>query len=582
MLGTADVLTIINNMLLLFGGVAAFIIGMNMMGNGLEKAAGKPIRRLMGRATNNRVLGVLTGAAVTAVVTSSSATTVMIVGFVNVGLMTLAQAASVIMGANIGTTITAFISALSTTGGQLEVTSIFAFCAFVGALMNMISKKDSVKSVGTILEGLGLIFVGLSLMSSSMSELLAEYVVVDGEVVENEIAKAVKSMFTAIGYGKERLTWEIVVLFLIGAALTALVQSSAAVTAIVISLASSGLISMEMAMFIILGTNVGTCMTAMLSSIGTNLNARRTAVFHLMFNIIGSLIFIIILAFTAQYIAAFLDRMGAISWEIAIFHMSFNILTTLILLPFTNLLVRFVCFLMPEKKNKEEGDKRVIDPRLIRTPPIAVGQSRKMLSLLYQDAYENYERALGMLLSGDTTERQLFRDSYEKVKKSIDETTNFLVQLSMSELTESDENKVSSFYHVLSDIERVCDYSKNIADFAEQMDEEDIKFSESAARDIRNMDDLLKAQYGYSEKAFGGIDISFLANIEVTDKQIDVMGDEMKQSHLQRTADSECTPEAGAIFLQITMSMERIGGHMMNIGTSIRMYAATSAPIIAQ
>ena len=296
-LGASEILTIVNSMLLLFGGVAAFIIGMNMMGTNLETAAGKSMRRLMSKATKNRFLGVGTGAAVTAIVTSSSATTVMIVGFVNVGLMTLTQAASVIMGANIGTTITAFITAVSTTGAEFEITALFAFVAFVGVLMSMLGKKDQIKRVGAILQGLGLIFIGMNVLSVTM-----------GGMLKNPgIKEAVEQVFIAIGYGKETLTWEIIVLFLLGTLLTGLVQSSAAITAIAISLASQNLISLPMAMFIILGTNVGTCVTALFSSLGTNVNARRAAVVHLLFNVIGSIIFIIPLAFTSGYVASFLN-----------------------------------------------------------------------------------------------------------------------------------------------------------------------------------------------------------------------------------------------------------------------------------
>ncbi len=376
-LSSANILTIVNSLLLLFGGVAAFIVGMNIMGNNLEKAAGKPMRRLMGKATKNRFLGVGTGAAVTAIVTSSSATTVMIVGFVNVGLMTLAQAASVIMGANIGTTITAFITAISTAGNELSVTSVFAFAAFVGVLMSMISKNEKVKRAGSILQGVGLIFIGMNVMSGSVGGLMTEKVIENGVAVSNPIAQAVKDMFVAIGLGKKVLTWEIPVLFLLGAALTGLMQSSAAITAIVISLASSGLISLPMAMFIILGTNVGTCVTALLSSLGTNVNARRTAVVHLLFNIIGSIIFIIPLSVPAvsNGIASALANISNISWQIAVFHMAFNVLTTALLLGFVNYLVKLACILVPDKKpKKQEDDGETLDVRLLKTPAIAVGQ----------------------------------------------------------------------------------------------------------------------------------------------------------------------------------------------------------------
>ena len=262
-LTASDALSIINNFLLLLGGVAALMIGINMMGNNIEKAAGRHMRRLMAKATKNRFLGVATGAAVTTLVTSSGATTVMIVGFVNVGLMTLAQAVSVIMGANIGTTVTAFITAVSTTGGGIKTAAVFAFFAFVGVLMNMFGKKDLIKQIGLILAGLGLIFVGMNTMSGSMSSLL-------DESKNGNIARAVKDMFASIGGGGGNLTWQIPVLFILGALLTGLVQSSAAVTAIVMSLAAANAVDMQFAIFVILGTNLGTCAVALLSSLGTS------------------------------------------------------------------------------------------------------------------------------------------------------------------------------------------------------------------------------------------------------------------------------------------------------------------------
>ncbi|MCD8293879.1 MAG: Na/Pi cotransporter family protein [Clostridia bacterium] len=569
-LNVEDVLTIVNNLLLMLGGVAAFIIGMNMMGNGLEKAAGKPIRRLMGKATKNRFLGIVTGAAVTAIVTSSSATTVMIVGFVNVGLMTLAQATSLIMGANIGTTITAFISAISTTGGTLEITSIFAFIAFVGALMTMISKNEKVKRVGVILEGLGLIFVGMNTMSSSMATLIKD--------TDSNVSIAIQNLFVAIGAGKDTLTWEIIVLFLLGALITGLVQSSAAVTAIVISLASANLITFPMAMFIILGTNVGTTVTAMLSSIGTSVNARRTAMVHLMFNIIGSVIFMIVLAFTSKYVSAFLDKaIGIVSWEIAIFHMCFNILTTLILVPFIKYLVKLACIIVREKKGKPEETAEPLDSRILKTPAIAVGQTRKEFCRVMDDTYSNYRLALDMLTSRNASEKEKFTEEKKRIDGICEYLTKFLVKLSLSELSEVDENKVSSFYHVASDIGRIGDYSENIANYAEKMADDDLNFSEHAWDEVREMDTLISRLYNYAEKAFGGIDVSYLSNAEFVEKDIDKMSDQMRESHLRRTAENRCTPEAGAIFLELTISMERIGGHLKNIADSIRMYAGTSS-----
>ncbi|MDE7329977.1 MAG: Na/Pi cotransporter family protein [Clostridia bacterium] len=563
-LGGSEVLTVINCMLLLFGGVAAFIIGMNMMGSNLETAAGKSMRRLMAKATKNRFLGVATGAAVTAIVTSSSATTVMIVGFVNVGLMTLTQAASIIMGANIGTTVTAFITAISTAGAEFEITALFAFVAFVGVLMSMLGKKEKVKRIGAVLQGLGLIFIGMNVMSATMGNMLGD----------EGIKSAVESVFISIGYGKDVLTWEIIVLFLLGALLTGLVQSSAAITAIAISLASSGLISLPMAMFIILGTNVGTCVTALFSSLGTNTNAKRTAVVHLLFNVIGSIIFIIPLAFTSGYIADFLNSfIPALSWQIAIFHMVFNLLTTAILLPFIKYLVKLACLIVPEKKGASNSDEHeTLDKRLLRTPAIAVGQVRKELTYMGKLAFDNYKRALDMLLSGDLGSVKDFAVTEKNINDYNSYISSFLVKLSLQDLAEIDEKKVSSFYHVASDIERIGDYAENIVEYAMKMAEEKAQFSEHAKQEILEMDEHITRLYGCVRSVFADIDLKYMDEVEREESATDKVCEKMQQAHLRRANENRCTPEAGAVYLQLAINMERIGDHMHNIANSVKTY----------
>ncbi len=564
-LGASEVLKILNSMLLLFGGVAAFIIGMNMMGGNLETAAGKSMRRLMAKATKNRFLGVGTGAAVTAIVTSSSATTVMIVGFVNVGLMTLTQAASIIMGANIGTTITAFITAVSTAGAEFEVTALFAFVAFVGVLMSMLGKTDKIKRIGAILQGLGLIFIGMNVMSATMGDMLNDA----------EIKGAVENAFISIGYGKDVLSWEIAVLFLLGALLTGLVQSSAAITAIVISLAASNLISLPMAMFIILGTNVGTCVTALFSSLGTSVNARRTAVVHLLFNVIGSVIFIIPLAFISGYLADFFNSfIPALSWQIAIFHMAFNLLTTAILLPFVNYLVKLACLIVPDKKGKTQSaeDYGLLDKRLLRTPAIAVGQVRKELTHMGNLAFGNYKRSLDMLLNGDFSQKSEFEKTEKEINDYNSYISSFLVKLSLLELAETDEKKVSSFYHVASDLERIGDYAENIVEYADRMAENKEQFSEHAKSEILEMDLHLTELFKNVEKVFADIDTSYIGEVEKEEAATDEMCEKMQKSHLRRLNENRCTPTAGSVYLQLAINMERIGDHMHNVANSVKSY----------
>ena len=566
-LTASEVLTIINSAFFILGGIAVFMVGMNMMGKSLETAAGKSVRRLMGKATKNRATGVLTGAAVTALVNSSAATTVMIVGFVNVGIMTLVQAASVIMGANIGTTISAFIMALSSAGGvEFSVAAVFALVAFAGFILTLVGKKDNIKRIGVILEGVGLIFIGLDVMSGAVSDLMAK---------EN-IQGAISGVFTALGNDPSKtLTWEIIVLFLLGALLTAAMQSSAALTAIIISLAGQGLISLQMAMCIILGANVGTCLTSLISSMGASVNAKRAAMVHLLFNALGCFIFIWPVAFAGKYIGKALSGIDT-QWQIAIFHMVFNLLTTLLLIPFVKYLVKLACLIVPEKKGAKHSDaeeEETLDRRLLKTPPIAVGQVRKQLVRMGKEAFSNYKLSLDMVLSGDLSHKEQFEQTEKLINENNRYITSFLVKLSLEDLAEADEKKISSFYHVAADIERIGDYAENIVEYAEKMVEANAQFSEHAKEEIREMDLHVTELYKWVERTFSEISLKYIPQVDAEEQATDDTCRKMQQSHLRRMNEGRCTAEAGAIYLQLALNLERIGDHMRNIANSVKGYA---------
>lgn len=559
-----DVLVIFNSAFFILGGVAVFMVGMNMMGASLEAAAGKSMRRLMAKATGNRFLGVATGAAVTAIVNSSSATTVMIVGFVNVGLMTLTQAASVIMGANIGTTISAFIMALSSSGGAFSIAAVFAFLAFLGFVLNLVVKNQQLKKIGVIFEGVGLIFIGLNVMSVAV-----------GELMEGNIGAEVSNMFVALGNNSKQLTWEIIVLFFLGTALTAALQSSAALTAIVISLAGAGLISLQMAMCIILGANVGTCVTSLISSMGASVNAKRTAMVHLLFNVTGCIIFIIPVAFAGGYIAQFINSLiPKTQWQIAAFHMIFNLITTLLLLPFIKILVKIACVIVPEKVGEalaEDGE--TLDKRLLKTPAIAVGQVRKEILKMGEEAYANYKRSVNMLIKGDLSQKEEFDATEKSINENNRYINSFLVKLSLEDLAEADEKKISSFYHVTSDIERIGDYAENIVEYAERMILEKSEFSEHAKAEILEMDGHITELYKLVGAAFSEIDLKYIPDIEREEQATDDVCTKMQEAHLRRMTQNSCTPAAGAVYLQLALILERIGDHMHNIANSIKAYA---------
>ncbi len=568
-----DVLKIINSFFFILGGIAVFMLGMKMMGASLEAAAGKSMRRLMGKAVRNRFVGVCTGAAVTTIVNSSAATTVMVVGFVNVGLMTLVQATSVIMGANIGTTVSAFIMALSSAGGAFSITAIFALAAFAGFVVNLVCKKDKTKRIGNILEGIGIIFIGLNVMSSAVNSLM--------DPDAGNVRAAVEQLFQAIGGGVDNLTWHIPVLFLLGAVLTAAMQSSAALTAIIISLASSGLISLQMAMCIILGANVGTCLTSLISSMGASVNAKRAAMVHLLFNVAGCFIFIWPVAFAGKYIANFMNGLiPDTQWQIAIFHMVFNVTTTFLLLPFIKYLVKLACIIVHDKKGAPaEEEYETLDKRFLKTPVIAVGQARKEILRMGDAAFSNYKLALDMLLSGDLSKKEQFAATEKSINETNHYVSSFLVKLTLEDLGESDEKKLGTFYHVTSDLERIGDYAENIVEYAQKMAQGAAAFSEHAVEEIREMDGHLTALYDNVKKTFSEINLQYLPAVEREESATDDTCRRMQQAHLRRMSEGRCTAEAGAIYLQLAINMERIGDHMHNIANSVISYGHGGASV---
>ena len=565
------VLQIVSALFYVLGGITVFMIGMDILGANLEKAAGSKMRHLIGKATKNKFVGIATGTAITAIIQSSSATTVMVVGFVNIGMMTLIQATSIIMGANIGTTITAFLSALSMGGAELEISAVFAFIAFVGLMMTLFSKQEKTKRIGFMLAGLGMVFIGLYTMSFTVSGLTEG----DGEV-----AQAIKGMFAAIGNGADTLTWQILVLFLLGLVLTGIMQSSSAITAIVITLASEGLISLHMALFIVLGTNIGTCFTAVISSIGTSVNARRAACIHLCFNIIGCVIFAIPTIIWGGDIARLLESWmpGNVTWQIAIFHLVFNATNTIILMWFIPQLVKLACFLVRDKSEHkaEQGEEtendEILDNRLLKTPAIAVGQARKEIVKMGQLAFSNYKLALEMLLGNNLGKKSVFEENEKHIDDLNRYITQFLVKLSSEDIAEIDERKVSSFYHVASDIERIGDYAENIVEYAEEMIKAEAKFSDHAVEEITEMDGYITELYKNVEMAFANHNLSYTQNIENAENEVDRMCFKMKEAHIRRTNEGRCSSQAGSVYLQLAVNMERIGDHMNNIANSIKTY----------
>ncbi|MBO4251770.1 MAG: Na/Pi cotransporter family protein [Clostridia bacterium] len=548
--------SIYTNLFFMLGGIAVMMFGMRTMGANLERVAGNKMKLLLGRITNNRLVGVGIGAATTAIINSSAATTVMLVGFVNVGLITLTQAAAVIMGANIGTTITAQILSLSGTQG-FDIAAIAAIVAAVGTAMAFFFKNDKVSKTGYILLGLGFIFLGLKIMSLSVNA-----VIYDGK----ELRPFFVNIFQADHFP--------LLLVLIGVVLTALIQSSAAVTGILIAI--GGALKLETAIFIILGSNIGTCVTALISSVGTTTSAKRTAVIHLLFNLFGCLICIVPLWVWGREFGAFMETISGASMErqIANFHTLFNLITTLILIPFTDLLVVIATKIIPTGKNSEEQkfSFTYIDGRLLETPPIAVSYTKYEIIRMANVAKENINMCVEMLITGDEGNVEKVKQNEKLLNYLNKNITAFLTQLSGKNLTDLDEKKVGSYYHVVIDLERVGDYAENIMEYSAALKEENGVLSEDAKSELKTMTDLINELFKVSVEVFDTRDSFLLSNVDELEQKIDDYAAALELKHVERLKQGVCSAQIGSIYLQTVSHLERVGDHITNMAFSIKQY----------
>lgn len=546
------------NIFFMLGGIAVMMFGMKYMGANLELVAGNNMKKMLGKITSNRFSGVGIGAAVTAIINSSTATTVMLVGFVNIGLMTLGQATSVIMGANIGTTITAQILSLS--GGEgLDINAIAAFIAAIGMAITMVFKKDKVKRLGSILIGVGLIFIGLKIMSKSVNNIIYD---------ENH---KLYPIFETIFQNENIFP---LLLVLIGIVFTALIQSSAAITGILIALGSA--INFRTAVFIILGSNIGTCITSIISSIGTSTNAKRTAIIHLLFNLFGCILFIVPVWIWTDKIAEFMTTISGDSMErkIANFHTLFNLITTILLLPFTNVLVKLATAIIKEKDTAQSEKHRLtfIDDRLLETPPIAASNIKKEILKMSNISLENINLSMEMLLNDDVDHTALIKDNEDAINFLNHSITAFLTKLMGRGISNNDEKKIGSYYHVVSDVERVGDYAENIMEYAMKLRANEQNFSEDAKRELDDMRKTINGLFEVSMKAFDERDANYLGEVDVLEEMTDKASVDLEAKHIERVKKGECSAQLGSIFLQTVSNLERVGDHITNVAFSIKQY----------
>ena len=538
-------MTVFLCILALLAGSGVFMAGMNMLSSNLEKIAGNKMKSLLGKISNNRFAGVGIGASVTAIIQSSAATTVMAIGFVNAGVMTLMQATAIIMGANIGTTVTGLLVSLS----SLDISLYFSVFTFIGIMM-MFIKNDKVKIIGGILAGLGLLFVGLDLMSNAFN---------DPAIKEFFI-----EIFTSINFP--------LLLILCGIVFTALLQSSSAATGLVIVMVGNGAIDVSSALFIILGSNIGTCVTAIIASIGTTTNAKRTAFIHLAFNVIGTIIFTIFIWIFTPYIVSFLDAIFPNNGEmqIALFHIIFNVTTTLLLLPFIKWLVRLAELVIREKK-KESAPAftlKYVDDRLLTTPPIALMQVKKEVEYMASLANENLERSFDVIFLKDKTKIDKVYEVEEHINFMNNALTKYLIKL--SSLVNSDEEKIiGSYFHVLNDIERIGDHAENFMEVGIKLIENNLSFSKEGEEEVKTMYSKVLAMYDLAIEGFDDVKKNHLKELDKYEQQLDDMKDDLSSSHFDRLADGKCSIEMGDMFYSIISGLERVGDHLVNVGYSI-------------
>lgn len=539
-------MTIFTAILVVLAGCGVFIAGMNMLGDGLEKSAGGGLKKLLGKISGNRLAGVGIGAGVTAIIQSSSATSVMVIGFVNAGIMTLYQAAAIIMGANIGTTITGVIVAFS----YLDIVkTAMAALAFVGVMM-MFFSNEKVKQIGGILCGFGLIFVGLDVMGGAFKNNV-------------ELINFFQNIFVKVNFP--------LLLVILGAVFTAIIQSSSAATGIFITMVGVGALGLDNALFLVLGSNIGTCITAVLASIGANENSKRTAFIHLAFNVIGSVIFTaLIWVFKTQAVAILEAITPAREMQLAWFHVIFNVTTTLILLPFINQLVALAEFVIKDKPQTDSENRQLkyVDERLLKTPAIAMMQVKKEMEYMASLTKENIERSF-IAMDGDA---ESYTAEIVEREAVIDFTnhslTKFLVQLSVL-VDASDEKKIGAYFHVLNDLERIGDHAENFYQIGLQMQGSGLAFSQAALDEIAQMKAVVLEMFEISKDAFEQGNSARLDELTVLENKADKLKKDLSASHYARLAEGNCKVELSPYFTSTVAGLERVADHLVNVGYSV-------------
>jgi len=535
------------DILTMIGGLSLFLFGMNLMGQALERRAGNSLRSLLGKLTSNKALGFLTGLAVTAVIQSSSATTVMVVGFVNSGLLALNQAINVIMGANVGTTVTAWVLSLSSIDSSnvfvqlLKPTSFTPVLAFVGIVFYMFCNSSKKKDTGMILLGFATLMFGMDTMSG-----------------------AVKGLADVPAFQQLFLMFKNPILgMLAGAVLTGIIQSSSASVGILQALAVTGQVSYGAAIPIIMGQNIGTCVTALISSVGTNKNARRAALVHLSFNVIGTVIWLAIFTIIQSAFQPALLNDPASQFGIAVSHSIFNFLCTALLLPMSGLLEKLVTRLIPDDKAQEVVAE--LDERLLATPPIALARCRSLAAEMAAVSQETLQNGVA-ILSGFTPElAELIRAGEDKTDHYEDILGTYLVKLSSLQISDDDSAEAAMLLKAIGDFERISDHSINLLESAEELAQKELEFSPAAKEELSVLVSAVSEIVSLSFEAFLAKDLEKARQVEPLEEVIDDLKEGMRMRHIQRLQQGGCSIETGFIWSDLLTGLERIGDHCSNI-----------------
>ena len=528
----------ITHLLSFFAGIGLFLYGISAMGEGLEYAAGSKMKKILGALTKNRLLAVLMGTLVTALIQSSSATTVMVVGFVNAGLMNLAQAVGVIMGANIGTTITSVLIAM-------DLSMIAPVALFVGVFVMLFVKKDFIKHIAQTIAGFGMLFWGLDTMSAAMEPLR------DSEVF----------VYFMTNYSNP------IVGILIGVVITAVIQSSSASIGILQALAVQGLVPINFAIYILLGQNIGTCVTAMLSSVGAKTNSKRTAVMHLLFNVLGTVIFLLITAFTPY--TSLLERISEnVSVQISAAHIIFNVASTVLLFPFANWIIKMACVLVPDKEPEDSKlEFKFYDEHLLTTPPVAVEQIGKEVVRMAKLARDNFDRAATALIKNDTSKVEKIESVEEVINFLNHGITRHLVKINALDLDMSDAKFIGRLFHVTNDIERIGDHAVNLSEAMVVRNNEKLAISDEAIAELETMRKCVMELLDASIKSFEKQELTFdeAKQIETLETVSDNLKIRYQDAHLRRLNEEHCETRAGMMFVNTLIDFERVGDHAFNI-----------------